>query len=145
MKDYCYQYPRPAYSVDAAVISKQDQKILLIKRKHDPFANKWAFPGGFMDMDETPEQAVVRELEEETCLTGIELKQFKTYGTVGRDPRGRVISTLFIGFVVNSDNYAAKGMDDAAEAHWFDLDSIPELAFDHGDIFMEILESLNSL
>ena len=144
MKEYCYKYPRPSYTVDAALISKTDRKVLLILRKHDPFAGKWAFPGGFMDMDETPEEAIVRELEEETHLKNIELKQFKTYGALGRDPRGRTISTLFIGFVDHSTDVKAKGDDDAAEAHWFDLDNIPDLAFDHGMIFQEVLAYLKN-
>ncbi|MCK5857534.1 MAG: NUDIX hydrolase [Bacteroidales bacterium] len=143
MKDYCYKYPRPSYTVDAAIFAKQDRKILLILRKHDPFAGSWAFPGGFMDMDETPEEAIIRELEEETYITGIKLKQFKTYGALGRDPRGRTISTLFIGFVKHSSDIKPKGGDDAAEARWFNLEDIPELAFDHGIIFTELLNSLN--
>lgn len=139
MKEFCYDYPRPAYSVDAAIVSKQDRKILLIKRKNDPFANKWAFPGGFMDMNETPEQAVVRELEEETSLKGVELSQFKTYGSINRDPRERVISTLYYGFVDRSVDNIVVGMDDAAEAQWFSLHNVPELAFDHDEIFTDLL------
>jgi len=144
MKNHCYDYPRPSYTVDAAIIAKLDRKVLLILRKHDPYAGKWAFPGGFMDMDETPEEAIVRELEEETHITGIELKQFKTYGALGRDPRGRTISTLFIGFVEHSTDVKAKGGDDAAEARWFPLDNVPDLAFDHGVIFKELEDYLKS-
>jgi 8-oxo-dGTP diphosphatase len=145
MSDYCYKYPRPSYTVDAAIISRQDKKVLLILRKHDPYAGKWAFPGGFMDMDETPEEAIVRELEEETHITGVALKQFKTYGALGRDPRGRTISTLFIGFIEHSTDLKAKGGDDAAEARWFPLDAVPDLAFDHGKIFEEVKEYLKSI
>jgi 8-oxo-dGTP diphosphatase len=142
-KDYCYEYPRPSYTVDAAIISQEDKKVLLIQRKHDPFAGKWAFPGGFMDMDETPEEAIVRELEEETNITGVALEQFKTYGALGRDPRGRTISTLFLGFVEHSTDVKAKGGDDAAEARWFSLEEVSELAFDHGVIFQEVLQRFN--
>jgi 8-oxo-dGTP diphosphatase len=145
MSDYCYKYPRPSYTVDAAIISRQDKKVLIILRKHDPYAGKWAFPGGFMDMDETPEEAIVRELEEETHITGVALKQFKTYGALGRDPRGRTISTLFIGFIEHSTEVKAKGGDDAAEARWFPLDAVPDLAFDHGKIFEEVKEYLKSI
>jgi 8-oxo-dGTP diphosphatase len=145
MSDYCYKYPRPSYTVDAAIISRQDKKVLIILRKHDPYAGKWAFPGGFMDMDETPEEAIVRELEEETHITGVALKQFKTYGALGRDPRGRTISTLFIGFIEHSTDLKAKGGDDAAEARWFPLDAVPDLAFDHGKIFEEVKEYLKSI
>ncbi len=142
MSQFCYEYPRPSYTVDATIIAKQDQKVLLILRKHDPFAGKWAFPGGFMDMDETPKEAIVRELEEETHITGVELTQFKTYGALGRDPRGRTISTLFLGFVEHTTDVKAKGGDDAAEAKWFPLNQIPDLAFDHGMIFEEVFEFL---
>ena len=145
MKKFCYEYPRPSYTVDAALISKSDNKILLIQRKYDPFAGKWAFPGGFMDMDETPEEAIVRELEEETHITGVALSQFKTYGALGRDPRGRTISTLFIGFIAHSNDVKAKGGDDAAEARWFPLNAIPELAFDHGTIAKELINNLETL
>ena len=144
MKNHCYDYPRPSYTVDAAIIAMLDRKVLLILRKHDPYAGKWAFPGGFMDMDETPEEAIVRELEEETHITGVELKQFKTYGALGRDPRGRTISTLFLGFVDYSTDVKAKGGDDAAEARWFPLDNVPDLAFDHGVIFKELEDYLKS-
>ena len=141
MEEYCYKYPRPSYTVDAAVVSKQDRKILLILRKHDPYAGKWALPGGFMDMDEIPEAAIVRELEEETNITGVELKQFKTYGALGRDPRGRTISTLYLGFVNHSQDIKPMGGDDAAEAQWFPLNDIPNLAFDHSKIVKELLIS----
>ena len=137
-KKYCYEYPRPAYTVDAAVIARKERKILLIRRKYNPFAGKWAFPGGFMDMDETPEEAIVRELEEETHLREIALSQFKTYGALGRDPRGRTISTLFLGFIDSVDHVEAKEGDDAELTGWFDLDNIPQLAFDHSKIYKEL-------
>ena len=137
-KKYCYEYPRPAYTVDAAIIARKERKILLIRRKHEPFAGKWAFPGGFMDMDETPEEAIVRELEEETHLKGIVLSQFKTYGALGRDPRGRTVSTLVLGFIDSVDEVEAKEGDDAELTAWFDLDDIPQLAFDHSEIYKEL-------
>jgi 8-oxo-dGTP diphosphatase len=139
MSDYCYKYPRPSYTVDAAIISRQDKKVLLILRKHDPYAGKWAFPGGFMDMDETPEEAIVRELEEETHITGVALKQFKTYGALGRDPRGRTISTLFIGFIEHCSEGKGKGGDVASEARFFSFDSVGDLGFDHVKIFEDVI------
>jgi 8-oxo-dGTP diphosphatase len=138
--NYCYEYPRPAYTVDAALISVDERKVLLIRRAHDPFAGKWAFPGGFMDMDETPEEAIIRELEEETGISGLSLEQFKTYGALGRDPRGRTISTLFTALISNTKDYNPKGGDDAAEARWFPLEEIPDLAFDHSEILKEVID-----
>jgi 8-oxo-dGTP diphosphatase len=92
----------------------------------------WALPGGFMEMDETLEQTAVRELEEETGLKGIELKQFRTFSQVDRDPRTRIITTVFYGFAGSSDE--ATGGDDAEEAQWYNIDNLPPLGFDHAYI-----------
>ena len=96
---YTYQYPRPSVTVDALIIEKHSNKILLIQRGNDPFAGKWALPGGFIEMDELLVDSCKRELEEETKLIIGELTQFKTYDVVGRDPRGRTISVVYYGFV----------------------------------------------
>ena len=96
---YTYAYPRPAVTVDMIVIQiiKNKNRILLIERKNEPFKDQWALPGGFIDIDEEIETAAYRELKEETSIENIELTQFKTYGKVGRDPRGRTISVIFYG------------------------------------------------
>jgi len=133
---YCYKYPRPALTVDALVFSS-DKKVLLIQRKNPPFKGLWALPGGFVDMDETPEAAVERELEEETGLKGITLKQFHTYGALNRDPRHRTVSIVFIGEVGGSGNYIPSGMDDAVDAGWFSVDDLPNIAFDHKKIILD--------
>ncbi len=126
---YTYKYPRPALTVDAIVLTKQPAKILLIKRKKDPFAGMWALPGGFIEMDETLEQACRRELKEETGLTAETLTQFKAYGEPDRDPRHRTISIVFYTFLKTPEK--PKGMDDAADAKWFSINNLPPLAFDH--------------
>jgi 8-oxo-dGTP diphosphatase len=131
---YTYKYPRPAVTVDALVLSNQNS-VLLIERSHDPFQGKWALPGGFIDMDETLETACQRELLEETGLRVGELKQFKAYGAVDRDPRGRTISVIFYSFQEEESQPTAG--DDAAKAKWFPLDQLPELAFDHQQIIEE--------
>ena len=132
---FSYKYPRPAYTVDIIII--QLGKILLIKRGHSPYEGKWALPGGFMDMDETPEQAAIRELEEETAIKVKRLKQFRTYGAIDRDPRHRTISTVYYAVLDDDLNITPKAGDDAAEAELFSLDDLPELAFDHGVILEE--------
>lgn len=129
---YTYDYPRPALTVDAVVFRKvgTDFEVLLIQRKHYPFAGMWALPGGFVEMEETVETAVVRELEEETMLKMEGLKQLHTFSELGRDPRGRTISVTFYG-ITPLENSNVKGGDDAAEAKWYPLTNLPELAFDH--------------
>ncbi len=136
---YEYAYPRPALTVDALILCKTTNgtQILLIQRKHPPFENLWALPGGFMDMDETLEQAVVRELLEETGLVCHNLQQFKSYSAVDRDPRGRTLSVVFWEVITAIPKITAG--DDAKKAQWFSLDRLPELAFDHGEIIEAFL------
>ena len=131
---FTYSYPRPAVTVDAILVSPQNS-ILLIERGREPFKGKWALPGGFIEMDEELATACQRELEEETGLRVGELKQFKAFGSVDRDPRHRTISVLFYAFT--DEELAASAGDDAAKAQWFPLNELPELAFDHRKILEE--------
>ncbi|MBN1362395.1 MAG: NUDIX hydrolase [Sedimentisphaerales bacterium] len=133
---YVYEWPRPMVTTDATVFSFARGKawLLLVNRKRDPYQGHWATPGGFIEMDEELEDAVVRELREETGLTGVPLEQMRTFGTVGRDPRGRQITVVFLG-VIQGKQPAVKGGDDAAEARWFEIDHLPEeMAFDHSRV-----------
>ena len=132
---YTYDYPRPMLTVDAVVFrqNSNNPEVLLIRRKHYPFEGKWALPGGFVDMDETLEEAVVRELEEETGLKNVDLKQLHAFSTINRDPRGRTISVIFFGFV-DIDNSTVIAGDDARDARWFDANEFPNLAFDHNKV-----------
>jgi len=138
---YCYKYPRPALTVDALIIST-DGKVLLIQRKNPPFEGLWALPGGFVDMDETPEMAVLRELKEETGIDNIQLKQFHTYGAIDRDPRHRTISIVFFGNIINSSEFQPVGNDDASDAKWISLEALPDLAFDHKIIIEDAIDIL---
>ena len=130
-------------TVDAVVflLSEGKAKVLLIKRKKEPFKGKWAFPGGFVEMDEELEEAVARELAEETGLCGVKLEQMRTFGRCGRDPRGRQISIAFMG-MVEAEQPNIKAGDDAAEVRWFDVDQLPELAFDHNEMAKTAIERL---
>ncbi len=132
---YTYQYPRPALTVDALVLKKETAEVLLIQRANEPFKDQWALPGGFVEMDELLETACLRELEEETGLKLESLSQFKTYDGIDRDPRHRTISVVFCGFA--EKDAEVKGGDDAANAAWFSIDKLPELAFDHANIVAE--------
>ena len=94
---YNYEYPRAALTVDAIVFAKENNSIfiLLIQRGNEPFKNMWALPGGFIEMDETLENACKRELAEETGLQVEKMTQFKAFDAVNRDPRHRTISVIF--------------------------------------------------
>jgi 8-oxo-dGTP diphosphatase len=141
---YTYDWPRPMVTVDAVVFSNTDDKIrvLLINRGKEPFKGKWALPGGFVNMDEELEDAVVRELEEETGLTGVKLEQMHTFGTIGRDPRGRQISVAFMGIATTCQDKIKAG-DDAAKAKWFDIEELPkDMAFDHKKVVRFAIEKI---
>ncbi|RLD61984.1 MAG: NUDIX hydrolase [Bacteroidetes bacterium] len=143
---YTYEYPRPAVTTDAIVFMENVNglEVLLIQRKNSPYKEMWALPGGFLEMDETLERCAGRELEEETGLSGIKLKQLHAFSTIDRDPRGRTIGVAFWGFTTK-ENSMAKGGDDASEAKWFPINKLPALAFDHSEILeMAILQIKSS-
>jgi len=134
---HTYKYPRPALTVDAIVftIINNQKYVLLIERGKEPFLGKWALPGGFVEMDELLENACVRELQEETGLEVEEMKQFRTYDEINRDPRHRTISVVYS--VEVARQLEVKGSDDAAKAAWHSLSDLPELAFDHHRILSD--------
>ena len=134
---YTYDYPRPAVTADCVVITREKEpKVLLIQRGNEPFKGQWAFPGGFMNMDETTEQCALRELEEETGLKVTEIQQIGAYSKVDRDPRGRTITVAYLAIIDKAE--AVKGLDDAAKAQWFPLSALPKLAFDHEEIMNDV-------
>jgi 8-oxo-dGTP diphosphatase len=143
-KRFCYDYPRPAVTVDVVVVSrKQPRRVLLIRRKHEPFASMWAVPGGFIAMDEALETAARRELMEETGIRAGRLEQLGTFGDVTRDPRGRTIGVVYLA-EVDADNVEPRASDDAAAAAWHSLARLPPLAFDHAAILACARERLRS-
>ena len=137
---YTYKYPRPSVTADCIVITREaEPKVLLIQRGGEPFKGCWAFPGGFMEMDETTEQCAIRELEEETGLKIHEVCQIGAYSKVDRDPRGRTITVAYLALV--DAPLPVKGLDDAAKAQWFPLSALPALAFDHADILQDAIKA----
>lgn len=137
---YTYKYPRPALTVDALVFTL-NREILLIQRSAEPFKNMWAFPGGFVDENETAENAVRRELKEETGITIDDFKQLHTFTNPNRDPRHRTVTIAYTTII--DDKVEAKAGDDAAAAKWFNLDDLPSLAFDHDEILNFALERID--
>ena len=117
--------------------------MLLIQRGDQPFKGGWAFPGGFMNMDETTEQCAIRELEEETGLKVSEVYQIGTYSKVDRDPRGRTITVAYLAII--DEPITVTGQDDAAKAEWWPLSALPELAFDHADIMQDAIKIYKTL
>jgi 8-oxo-dGTP diphosphatase len=135
---HCYEYPRPAVTVDLVAFRVRDGRLetLLIRRARDPFAGRWAIPGGFLDMDETAQAGARREFREETTLDPPTLVEFLgAFDAPDRDPRGRTISLAHVGLMPPGTPDPA-GADDAAEAAWREVDALepPELAFDHAAI-----------
>ena len=130
-------YLHPAIAVDGII--EKDNKILLIKRKNPPFKDSWAFPGGFVEYGETTENAVLREIYEETNLKTKIKHLLGVYSDPNRDPRGHTVSVVYILEPVEG---TLKGSDDAKDAKLFKIEEVKnlDLAFDHKKIFEDYLE-----
>ena len=140
---YSYPYARPAIAIDCVVFGLAEGvlKLLLIRRRLQPFKGGWALPGGFVKVSETLDEAARRELQEEAGLKDLFLEQLYTFSAVDRDPRERVISIAYYALVKLSD-HRAKAATDASDAEWFALEDLPALAFDHDTIVRVALTRL---
>ncbi len=140
---YTYKYPRAALTVDAVVfgLDEDELKLLLIQRNADPFEGCWALPGGFVELDETLDEAARRELAEETGITKLYLEQLYTFGGVDRDPRERVVTIAYYA-LVNLSDHQIRAASDARSAAWFAVADLPSLAFDHDDVVRVATERL---
>ena len=124
---HCGRYNNRAATIDAIII--RENKILLIKRGLEPFKNYWGLPGGYVDWNETLEDAVKREVKEEVGADVISLKQMGIYSNPKRHPQ----QTIDISYEVEIEGEIKAG-DDAKKFKWFNLNELPELAFDHKKI-----------
>ncbi len=140
-KKYCYKYPHPAVTADCVIFGfdGMDLKVLLVERGLDPYKGQWAFPGGFVKIDESAEDGAKRELKEETGLEDVQIEQLHAYSAPNRDPRERVITIAYIALVRLRD---VKGGDDAADARWYPVKDVPSLAFDHELMLRDALHYL---
>lgn len=141
---HTYKYPRPALTVDCIVFgldAQQELKVMLIQRDIPPFEGYWAIPGGFVRMDETLDQAALRELQEETGIHDLFLEQLYTFGDINRDPRDRTITVAYYA-LINLVEQEIKAATDARAANWFRISEIPKLAFDHDQILQTAIARL---
>ena len=150
---FCYDYPRPAVTVDIVICTAELSNVLLIQRKHAPFEGCWALPGGFIEMEETLEAAALRELEEETGVSDISLIEVGVFGDPRRDPRGRVITVAYAA-ILQESALNIKAGSDASAVSWFSTalfdetcesnpaNTRPRLAFDHAKIIRKALKKL---
>ena len=141
---YCYKYPHPAVTTDCVIFGFNGERlqVLLVERGVEPYKGRWAFPGGFLRMDETAEEGALRELREETGLESAYIQQLHAFSDPGRDPRERVITIAYYALVRLQE---VQGGDDAASARWFSLDEVPSLAFDHDRILRMAVQRLREL
>ena len=141
---YVYKYPRHAVTADCIVFSRYPKpQVLLIRRGNEPFKGEWAFPGGFLNMDETVQECARRELEEETGLVVQDIHLVGVYSRPGRDPRGHTVTPAFLSIMDYPLDVC--GGDDAAQAQWFPLNQLPVLAFDHGEIISDAMRLFSQL
>jgi 8-oxo-dGTP diphosphatase len=140
---YTYKHPRPSVTVENLILSfeNKDLKLLLFQRDHETFLGEWALPGGYVEINESLEQAAYRHLRLQTGLVDAYIEQFHTFGEVDRDPRGRTISITYYA-LVNSDDMQLVPPDDDTMADWFSVYDLPELAFDHLEIVEYAMERL---
>ncbi len=139
---YAYAYPRAAVTADSVLFAERDGRtfVLLVRRGNEPYKGCWAFPGGFLNMDETVARCAERELEEETGIVLTGMRLVGVYSDVDRDPRGRVITAAYTAMTDMPEPVAA---DDAAAAQWWPLGDLPQLAFDHKTILTDAMKMLN--
>jgi len=137
------KYERPSVTVDVVMMTlhQRDLQVLLVKRRSWPFEGMWAIPGGFVEIDESLEEAAKRELQEETSVQDVYLEQLYTFGDPGRDPRTRVITVVYFA-LLDAQQLRIKAADDAADVGWFSVYELPPLAFDHEGILEYTLSRL---
>ncbi len=138
---HTYDYPRPALTADVVAVRgpAAAREILLIRRRFDPFAGRWALPGGFVDEWELPESAARREFAEETGIAWDgPLVLAGVFGKKGRDPRGWNVTAAYVA-IIDDPDVELRPADDAVEAAWFPVDRLPALAFDHDEVIATAL------
>ena len=142
-KDFGYETPSLTVDVVLFTIADAKLKCLLIRRAQPPFRGSWALPGGFVRVNESLEEAAFRELQEETSVRNVFLEQLYTFGTPGRDPRGRIVTVSYYA-LIDSTKHRLQAGTDADRARWFPVSNLPRLAFDHRIIVDAALRRLRA-
>lgn len=139
-------YDRPALTADVVMfaLGEGELNVLLIQRGKSPFQGEWAFPGGFVNVGESPQSAASRELEEETGIREVHLEQLGAFGDPWRDPRGHTVTVAYLAVMAASASREGEAGSDAAQVRWWSVDDLPPLAFDHADILICALQVLRS-
>lgn len=117
-------------------------KVLLIKRKNEPFAGDWVLTGGALYNNEDLEVGAIRELKEKTGIENVSIKQFKSFGKVDRSPVMRMVAVAFIGIIDSKRVNVLRETRNTSNADWFPIDKIPPLGFDHEEILHDALLQL---
>ena len=142
---FSYEFERPGLTVDGVIfgldLDEAILKVVLVERDVEPFAGRWALPGGFVRNGESLEDAALRELREETGIKDVFLEQLYTFGKPNRDPRGWVVSVAYYALVA-PDQHHLLATTDARRAEWFPINKLPQLAFDHDEILKVALQRL---
>ncbi len=155
------EYPKPSLTADVVTFSLDDAgrvSVLLIQRGKDPFAGRWAIPGGFCEPSETVLESAARELVEETGVQDLPIEELGTFSRPGRDPRGWVVSVAHVAVLPAHRRSEAKGGDDASAARFFTItvadsgrvslaaegEEAGSLAFDHDEILARALARLQT-
>ena len=139
------QYPKPSVTVDSVIFGYANNQIsiLLLQRAEAPYAGSWTLPGGFLQLEETCEQATHRVLKTKTGIEQVYLEQLYTFDRPSRDPRGRVLSVAYFA-LVNPENYALAAGQAALDLRWWPWEQLPELGFDHAEIIEKAINRLRS-
>lgn len=135
----------PAVAVDTLIFTVRGGKlsVLLIEIGSGPYEDKWALPGGIVQIDETLDQAAKNVLKKKAGINGVYLEQLHTFSGLKRDVRGRMISVAYFA-LVDSDQFNLKTMDYYSDIEWKNIDNLPQLAFDHKEIITYGVERLQA-